>query len=74
MLVVEDIVTTGGSVRQTVSAVRAAGGEVTMVTALCNRGGITAADLGVRALSALVTLSLDSWEAASARSAATACR
>ena len=65
VLVVEDIVTTGGSVRQTVAAVRAAGGEVTRVTALCNRGGITAADLGVPAFSALVTLSLDSWEAAS---------
>jgi orotate phosphoribosyltransferase len=65
VLVVEDIVTTGGSVRQTVAAVRAAGGQVTMVAALCNRGGITAADLGVPAFSALVTLSLDSWEAAS---------
>ena len=65
VLVVEDIVTTGGSVRQTVAAVRAAGGEVTRVTALCNRGGITAADLGVPAFSALVTLSLDSWEATS---------
>jgi len=65
VLVVEDIVTTGGSVRQTVAAVRAAGGQVTMVTALCNRGGVTAADLGVPAFSALVTLSLDSWEGAS---------
>ena len=35
------------------------------MTALCNRGGITAADLGVPAFSALVTLSLDSWEATS---------
>jgi orotate phosphoribosyltransferase len=61
--VVEDIVTTGGSVRQTVAAVRAGGGEVTRVMALCNRGGITAADLGVPAFAALVTLSLDSWEA-----------
>ena len=65
VLVVEDIVTTGGSVRQTVAAVRTAGGQVTMVTALCNRGGVTAADLGVPVFSALVTLSLDSWEAAS---------
>ena len=65
VLVVEDIVTTGGSVRQTVAAVRGAGGQVSMVTALCNRGGVTAADLGIPAFSALVTLSLDSWEAAS---------
>jgi orotate phosphoribosyltransferase len=64
VLVVEDIVTTGGSVRQAVAAVRAAGGEVVMAAVLCNRGGVTAADLGVPALASLVTLSLDSWEEA----------
>jgi orotate phosphoribosyltransferase len=34
------------------------------VAALCNRGGVTAADLDVPALVSLVELSLDSWEAA----------
>jgi orotate phosphoribosyltransferase len=63
VLVVEDIVTTGGSVRQTVAAVRAATGDVVMAAAVCNRGGVTAVELGVPALASLVTVSLDSWEA-----------
>jgi orotate phosphoribosyltransferase len=64
VLVVEDVLNTGGSVRQAVAAVRAAGGEVVAVAVLCNRGAVTAADLGVPALVALVELSLDSWDAA----------
>ena len=64
VLVVEDVLNTGGSVRETVSAVRDAGGEVVAVAALCNRGGVTARDLDVPALMALLELSLDSWEAA----------
>jgi len=64
VLVVEDVLNTGGSVRETVVAVRAAGGEVVAVAALCNRGGVTSADLDVPALVALVELSLDSWDAA----------
>lgn len=65
VLVVEDVLNTGGSVRETVAAVRAAGGEVVAVAALCNRGGLTAADLDVPALHALVELTLESWDAAS---------
>jgi orotate phosphoribosyltransferase len=64
VLVVEDVLTTGGSVREAVGAVRAAGGEVVAAAALCNRGGITAADLDVPAFAALLELSLESWEAA----------
>ena len=67
VLVVEDIITTGGSVKQAVAAVRAASGEVVMAAALCNRGGVTAAELGVPALASLVTLSLDSWDASACR-------
>jgi len=64
VLVVEDVLNTGGSVRQAVAAVRAAAGEVVAVGALCNRGGVRAADLDVPALVSLTELSLDSWEAA----------
>jgi len=64
VLVVEDVLNTGGSVGDAVRAVRAAGGEVVAVSALCNRGGVTAADLDVPALLSLVELALDSWEAA----------
>ncbi len=63
VLVVEDVLTTGGSARQVVEAVRAAGGKPVGVSALCNRGGITAETLGVSRLAAMVELSLESWDA-----------
>lgn len=46
VLVVEDILNTGGSAAKTVQAVRDLGGKVVAVGALCNRGGVTADDLG----------------------------
>ena len=64
VLVVEDILNTGVSVRQAIAAVRAAGGEVVGVAALCNRGGVTAAGLGVPALAALVEIDLEAWDEA----------
>ncbi|HWP64853.1 MAG TPA: phosphoribosyltransferase family protein [Candidatus Limnocylindria bacterium] len=63
VLVVEDVVNTGGSLADTIRAVRAAGGVVAGATALCNRGGVTAADLDIPVLHALLELSLDSWTA-----------
>ena len=63
VLVVEDVVNTGGSLADTIRAVRAAGGTVVGAIALCNRGGVTAVDLDVPALHALLELSLDSWAA-----------
>ena len=65
VVVVEDVLNTGGSVRDTVAAVRAAGGELVAVAALCNRGGLTAGALDVPHLRALMELSLESWDAAS---------
>lgn len=65
VLVVEDILTTGGSARKVVEAVRAIGGKVIGVAALCNRGGVTAADVGdVPVLFALANVKLDSWSEA----------
>lgn len=64
VLVVEDIVNTGGSVRAAIRAVRAAGGEVVAVAALVNRGGVPAAAVEAPALVTLLELSLDSWDAA----------
>jgi len=63
VLVVEDVINTGGSLADAIRAVRSAGGVVVGATALCNRGGVTAADLDAPALHALVELSLDSWTA-----------
>jgi orotate phosphoribosyltransferase len=63
VLVVEDIMTTGGSVRSTVEAVRIIGGTVLGVAALCNRGTSTAESLDVPKLNQLVTMNLETWKA-----------
>jgi orotate phosphoribosyltransferase len=63
VLVVEDILTTGGSARKVVQAVQAAGGSVVGLGALCNRGNLAAPDLGVPTMTALVNLPLESWDA-----------
>lgn len=67
VLVVEDVVTTGGSAREVVDLVRSAGGEVVGVGSLLNRSSMSDADataaLGAP-LRALVKLEADSWEAA----------
>lgn len=62
VLVVEDILNTGGSIREAITAVRAAGGEVVATAALVNRGGVTAADVGAPALVALLNVALDAWD------------
>lgn len=65
VLVVEDVLNTGGSARAVVVAVRAAGGAVVGVGALCNRGGVTTQDLhGVPELFALVDVPMDAWDEA----------
>lgn len=65
VLVVEDVLTTGGSVKKVVEATRAVGGIVIGVGALCNRGGITVADIGnPPKLFALVDVKLDAWDEA----------
>jgi len=64
-LIVEDLTTTGGSVKKVVEAVRAAGAEVVGVVALANRGGVTAKDIGdPPVFEALVDVELESWEEA----------
>jgi orotate phosphoribosyltransferase len=61
VLVVDDVVNTGFSIRGTVEAVRADGGDVSIAAAVCNRGSLTAADIGVKMLTELATITLDSW-------------
>lgn len=56
VLVVEDVVTTGGSTRETVEALRRAGAEVVGAASIIDRSG-GAADVGVRRV-ALATLSV----------------
>jgi orotate phosphoribosyltransferase len=63
VLVVEDVVTTGGSARKVIEAIRALGGNVIGLSVLCNRGGIKAADVGGVPIQALTNVTLDSYEA-----------
>ena len=46
ILVVDDVLTTGGSVAKLVELSRSLGGEVVAVAVLCNRGGVKAEDIG----------------------------
>lgn len=62
VLVVEDILNTGGSAALTVKAVREAGGEVVAVGALVNRGGVTAEGLGVPYLVSLLNVTMSAWD------------
>lgn len=64
VVIVEDILTTGGTACKVVETTRQAGGYVLCVLALVNRGGVTAAQLGdVPRLEALVDIKLASWKA-----------
>lgn len=62
VLIVEDVVTTGGSAREVVDLVRERGGEVVGVAALVDRADAARGDLGAP-LHALVTLKASSWDA-----------
>ncbi|MFA5029045.1 MAG: phosphoribosyltransferase family protein [Candidatus Methylomirabilota bacterium] len=55
VLIVEDILTTGGSVGKVITATRALGGDVVGVGAICNRGGVTAEMLDIPRLFAVAT-------------------
>jgi len=63
VLVVEDLTTTGGSVRKVVEAVQKVGGKVVGVVVLANRGDVTKDAVGnPPRFECLVTLHLDSWD------------
>lgn len=65
VLVVEDILTTGGSAKKVIEATRTIGGNVIGLGVLCNRGGITSQDLAdVPKLTSLVNIKLDAWDEA----------
>jgi orotate phosphoribosyltransferase len=65
VLVVEDVLTTGGSAKKVVEVTRNLGGEVVGLGVICNRGGITPSDVAnPPKLFALINVKLDSWDEA----------
>ncbi|MHB1086527.1 MAG: phosphoribosyltransferase family protein [Minisyncoccota bacterium] len=65
VLVVEDLVTTGGSLKKVVEAARAVGAEVAAAVAVCNRGEVTKEMAGNPPIfTSLLTVHLDQWPAA----------
>lgn len=67
VLVVEDILNSGGSAKKMVDAVRNLGGNVSGVSAIVNRGGVTGEQIGDVPLQSLLDMSLESWEAKDCR-------
>lgn len=63
-LVVEDLVTTGSSLRKVVEAAKGAGAEVVGAVALVNRGGVTREKVGMPPeFVSMLTVHLEQWPA-----------
>ncbi len=61
-LVVEDLTTTGGSIKKVVDTVRAAGADVVGAVALCNRGEVSREAVGnPPVFESLLSVHLDQW-------------
>jgi orotate phosphoribosyltransferase len=61
VLVVDDVVNTGFSIRGTIDAVRSHGGIVEIAASICNRGALAPEQIGVVQLIDLTDIRLDSW-------------
>jgi orotate phosphoribosyltransferase len=67
VLVVDDIVNTGLSLRQTAEAVRGAGGQVVGAACVVNRGNVEAPGLGVDRFTYLLEYRIPAWPAAACK-------
>lgn len=66
VLIVEDLTTTGGSIKKAVEAARTAGGNIVAAVALCNRGEVTKEMVGnPPEFISLLTVHLEQWPAES---------
>ncbi len=63
VMVVEDILTTGGSAKKAIELARSLGANVVGVAALVNRGGVTPGVLGVEHLVTLVNVDMSTYPA-----------
>jgi len=66
VLIVDDVLTTGGSAKKMVELVRSLGGGIVGFGAVCNRGNVRAGDIGIMVgeLFAFIDLKLDDWDKA----------
>lgn len=62
VLVVEDLLTTGGSLAAVVAGVRLVGGDVIGASVICNRGQVSPQTVGVERLVALSEVQFDVYE------------
>jgi orotate phosphoribosyltransferase len=63
VLVVEDVLTTGGSVKKVIEAVIENGGKVVGVASICNRGSLKKSNLETKKLFSLKVIDLKSYPA-----------
>lgn len=63
VLVVEDILTTGGSVKKVIQMTKKAGGKVVGLGVIANRGNVKAKDIGVTKINALMNIEMIAMEA-----------
>ena len=56
VLVVEDVLTTGGSVKKVIDLTKKAGGKIIGLGVIANRGGVKARDIGVKKIDALIDI------------------
>lgn len=65
VLIIEDILTTGGSVKKVIDTARCIGANIVGLGVLCNRGGIKASDVSnPPELFALIDVNFDAWDEA----------
>lgn len=62
VLVVEDVLTTGGSVKKVIDKVRETGGKVIGLAVIANRGNVQAKDVGVKKIDALINIRMEMME------------
>lgn len=62
VLVIDDILTAGSTIRKVIKAVRLAGGDVVAAATICSQGGVTPENLGIDKLFSLLVLpTIDLW-------------
>lgn len=59
VLIVEDVLTTGGSVKKVINETKLAGGKIVGICVIANRGGVKGRDVGVKKISALLNLKFE---------------